>query len=591
MSDTAQYIAKGSDIAKNKRPYLYVFGGLLFAVFLVYGNSIGGELVGDGRELVLGNSHIRQPWDLGKLWTSNYWGDVLFAGNYRPFSVWTYALNYRLNTALGWAAESAWLYRIVNILLHSGVAGAVYLLAGLWGLGEWGKRIAAIAFAVHPLHVEAVVSVVGRAECLAALAGIGFLLLNRRQRRMGAGFILLLAMWSKESAIAFTAVALWDDWCWTKRSKREVLKAFGVYGVFIVGWLALRYYALAGHDVAVQFLDNPLVEADWATRIRTAIAIQGKYAQLMIWPFGYSSDYSHAQLAAVERWSDPRFLLPILLFIGTAWGGWRLRCKTVAVAWGSYWLLAAPTANVFVLIGTIMGERLAYAPSIMAAILWGWCIERVALRWPRSGVGCAILLSTLWCVLCAQRSATWQNREVYHRSQLRDAPASARAHLGMGSYYLQVGKVDSALYYTGIAAQIYPSYPEAQYNLGVGFAALEQWSQAAQSFARAVELNSSLYQPWYNLGLARQKMGDFSGAVQAYEKALLLRADDAETWYNLGVAQWQLGDGEQAIRSLRYACQLRPEWRGGWQSLAMVAKALNELEIEGYARGKMHSLR
>jgi hypothetical protein len=74
MSDTAQYIAKGSDIAKNKRPYLYVFGGLLFAVFLVYGNSIGGELVGDGRELVLGNSHIRQPWDLGKLWTSNYWG-------------------------------------------------------------------------------------------------------------------------------------------------------------------------------------------------------------------------------------------------------------------------------------------------------------------------------------------------------------------------------------------------------------------------------------------------------------------------------------------------------------------------------------
>lgn len=57
---------------------------------------------------------------------------MLYAGNYRPLSVWTYALNYRLNTVLRLAPENIWSYRIVNILFHAGVAGAVYILAGEW---------------------------------------------------------------------------------------------------------------------------------------------------------------------------------------------------------------------------------------------------------------------------------------------------------------------------------------------------------------------------------------------------------------------------------------------------------------------------
>ena len=49
-------------------------------------------------------------------------------------------------------------------------------------MGEKSRWIAAIAFAWHPLHVEAVTSVVGRAECIVALAGISFLCLHRLQR-------------------------------------------------------------------------------------------------------------------------------------------------------------------------------------------------------------------------------------------------------------------------------------------------------------------------------------------------------------------------------------------------------------------------
>jgi len=590
MSDTAQCASCTNGINRGKLNSLFTVSAITLAVLISYIFGVDGELVGDSRELIIGNSTIHEPWDIWKIWTNNYWGDVLFAGNYRPLAVWTYALNYRFNTAMGLAADSTWTYRLVNILFHVGVVWAVYKLAGLWGLGEKGKWWAAIAFAWHPLHVEAVTSVVGRAECIAALAGIGFVYSHRLQQTGWAGLLLLLSMWGKESGVAFVAVGVWADWCWGTFRIQRMLKAYGFYAIIIIAWVGWRYYALAGQGVVVEVLDNPLADADIGTRIRTAIAIQGQYVKLMVWPFGFSSDYSFAQLALVKDWSDPRWYIPALLTTGGTWGVWQLRSRFVATAWGAYWLLALPTANLLILIGTIMGERLVYAPSIMAAILWGWCAE-VALRsWPRVGSGLLATTLVIWCALCVQRTETWQNRDIYHRAQLQDAPASARAHLGMGVLYLEVGQVDSALNYLSSAVSIYPNYAEAQYNWGVGLSYTGNWPAARKKFERAVSLNASLYQAWYNLGLARHKTGDLVGAVLAYERALGLRGEDAETWYNMGEAQWQLGRPEEAVESLMVACELKPEWRGGWERLAELAQRQKNKKSEMYAREKLRVL-
>lgn len=67
-------------------------------------------------------------------------------------------------------------YHLLNLLLHAGVTWLLYLLLqAILGSSAQQKTtafVAAMLFAVHPTHTEAVASVVGRAELLAA----GFLL-------------------------------------------------------------------------------------------------------------------------------------------------------------------------------------------------------------------------------------------------------------------------------------------------------------------------------------------------------------------------------------------------------------------------------
>lgn len=68
------------------------------------------------------------------------------------------------------AAFSASTFHTVNVLLHAAVTAAYVGVLQRVGVGAWVCLGAGLLFATHPVHVEAVAGVVGRAELLAALA-------------------------------------------------------------------------------------------------------------------------------------------------------------------------------------------------------------------------------------------------------------------------------------------------------------------------------------------------------------------------------------------------------------------------------------
>ena len=104
------------------------------------------------------------------------WGRPLWAAeshkSWRPLLV----LSFRWSFASG-GMDAAW-FRLVGVLAH-GVAATplVYALARQLRLGRSGAFAAALLFAVHPVHVEAVASAVNRAEPLAAACCLAFDLL------------------------------------------------------------------------------------------------------------------------------------------------------------------------------------------------------------------------------------------------------------------------------------------------------------------------------------------------------------------------------------------------------------------------------
>src|SRR2546427_2551780 len=173
----------------------------LLLVAVCYANSIPNAFILDDILIVAANEHIRHIDPLHFLFQS-YWGDLNHAGIYRPLTIFTFSLEYPLWKV--WAPG----FRITNLLLHALNGWLVFLLAR----GLLGSPVAALASAVvyviHPMQTEAVVSIVGRSELLAAALFFAAWLAFRKGRTWWAALAYVLAALAKESAITFPAIAM-----------------------------------------------------------------------------------------------------------------------------------------------------------------------------------------------------------------------------------------------------------------------------------------------------------------------------------------------------------------------------------------------
>ena len=138
----------------------------------LYAVTLGGTYIYDDVQVIGRDTRVHSVARWKDLWTKDYFNGSI-DNLYRPLVLQTYAIQWWL---LG---GRPWPYHLVNVLLHAGVAAAVAefvrRLAGA-GVGAVGTDYAAKAacvagllFAAHPVHVEAVAGIVGRAEEMCTL--------------------------------------------------------------------------------------------------------------------------------------------------------------------------------------------------------------------------------------------------------------------------------------------------------------------------------------------------------------------------------------------------------------------------------------
>jgi len=135
--------------------------GLFLAVAgLVYANALRNDFTMDDGIYILGNPQVTHS-SMRGLFAPHGVSNV-----FRPVTFASFALNWRLGGARPFG------FHLFNLILHVGASLLLcLLLEALLGASPAGKAVAfaaALVFAVHPLHTEAVSSVVGRAELLAA---------------------------------------------------------------------------------------------------------------------------------------------------------------------------------------------------------------------------------------------------------------------------------------------------------------------------------------------------------------------------------------------------------------------------------------
>ena len=496
----------------------------------------------------------------------------LFAANkianvFRPVTFATLALNWKIGGARPFG------YHLFNLLLHGAATLLFYLLLEAIFLessqGAPSPRdklvafAAALIFAAHPIHTEAVSSIVGRAEILAAGFIFAAWLLHLKDRPIAALICFALALLSKESAVVFLPLILAGDYA---RGKWKPRVPYALMTAMTLLYLAVLWKVQGGHlgRASISLLDNPLANLPAGWRILNALRVGWKYVALHFYPAKLSCDYSFNAIPVYRDW---RHTLPALFAALVVVAGWIAaigKRKSALIVAGAIYLIGfAATANVLLPTGTIMGERLAYLPSagfcLLIAVGWSWLRDRQRL----------VALAALTAVVSAfamrtmTRNQDWRDNLSLFETSVRAAPGSAKMHSGLGAQYLAKGRIDLAGPQLEAALAIDANYPDAMESYGLLQSMIGNYQAAGGLMERALSM-SNRENPNYdfmavNFAGVLMQTGHMDGALDLLNREIAESPRYARAWANRAVIHYEQGESAPARTDAETALRLDPD--------------------------------
>ncbi|MFZ5787552.1 MAG: tetratricopeptide repeat protein [Acidobacteriota bacterium] len=133
-----------------------------------------------------------------------------------------------------------------------------------------------------------------------------------------------------------------------------------------------------------------------------------------------------------------------------------------------------------------------------------------------------------------------------HRMEVAASPASAAAHLNLGTSLLKLGLMAEAEAALRRALELAPELPEAQVNLGGILLSRWDFRGCVELNARAAATRPGFLQAHYNQGLGHLYLGEAEAMVGCFRRVLELEPDHAGGHYHLAVGLLALGDAAGA---------------------------------------------
>jgi hypothetical protein len=331
---------------------------------------------------------------------SDYWGTPLdhpqSHQSFRPVTTWSFWLDLRGRPP----AEAVWQLHATSVALHAVAAAMVAVLARQLLDSKLSSSsrsnasarsasalalFAGLVFAVHPVTVEAVASLSGRAEILAALFGLSAHLLALHDQSFLGLLLATAAVFSKE--VGFTAVVVVVVHAYFVKRNHSGVKTRNRLPA--AAWrclaTAIAVIAMAAgfrlwflhHRLQVSDTDNPL----WSLQpgktrlsrwLSTCFVNAKALGMLLLFPIAQCPDYSGQACPSIDSVLDARNLTSIaacsfavLLVYGCTQQS--IRATGPALLWAA--LPAALASNIFLRVGFCFAERVYYSSLVGVSLL------------------------------------------------------------------------------------------------------------------------------------------------------------------------------------------------------------------------------
>ncbi len=533
-------------LAGNKQKLIALAISLLISLAL-YGNGLRGDFVADDRLVILQNPAVGGGLsDFSLAFTNPYYYGQAQTGLYRPLTVASYNANKFINS-------SPFGFHLANIIINGLNAFIVFLIVSKLA-GRKLAYLSLVLFSFIPIHSEAVSSIVGRAELLSFFFSALALLSVLRGKLHISSLFLFLGLLSKETAAGFflAFIYLWKfyenkSWKSTAGNALYFIPPIVIYGI-------LRIYVLGKYFLGVDHLlaYNPLRYEPFLPTLWTSLKVFWLYLLKTLIPFKLSSDYSFNQIPVIRTPVNYEVLLGLVILVLVIYLLIFKRTGIYGLSLSIFFFTFIPVSNWFVKIGTIMGERLMYAPSLGLVIAGSLYIGRFLSSKDKkvltrlSYAVIAVVLSAYGFVIIS-RNRDWRNEETLARSAYAASPNSVVALSNMAYMEFNKKNYPAAKEWIEKALAVLPDHLSALYLAGHIYKNLGDYQAAQESWLKTIKQNPNYSKAYLSLGILYYELDQPERA-----ESVLSRAFDLERRWNeafpLALVKINLGKYDEALR-------------------------------------------
>jgi len=562
-------LQKTSSIMKI-RPIMVV----LLVAFAVYFNALFGDFVYDDHEQIVNNQWIRDIGNIPTIFTSSVWSfksGISTWNYYRPLMHIVYMLNYHV------FGLNPWGFHLVNILFHCGASVLVFLIIRRF-LTE--RRVttssvylsppflAALLFASHPIHTEAVTWIAGLPEVAFTffylLSFYLYILFRDGSQR---GYLLSLLSFSiatlfKEPALTLPIMLIAYDYQ-MKKFDETLLSSIKRYIPFIVVsgvYLSVRYFAL-GNFVPQESYAN-LSAYQFIINI---FPLFREYLTSLLWPFNLTFWHTfHPISTLVEANGVISLVVTVIFIVVFALAAY----KKNKIFFIGLLLLIVPLLPAFYIKGISgkpFAERYLYLPSVgyvlLLAILLSWVKDKL----PNAAKSIAIvfiIIAGSYTVGTISRNNVWEDDFHLWSDTVEKSPDSIVAHNELAQAYASRGQLDRAIAEVQKLLLLEPASVNGHVSLGKLYEAQGEFDSASAEFQTALRLKPDSVDARNaisRIGKAYISEGQLDKAMTGFQSVMRLRPDDATTHIELGKVYASQGRFDKAIAELQAALRLKPD--------------------------------
>lgn len=440
------------------------------AAAVLYVPAAGYGFVQDDRAIIVSNPAAHSIGAALHAFDDPYWPRETQAGLYRPVTILSYAIDWTIS-----GGRPGWTH-IINALWHGLATLLLVAVLERW-LSPRAAAAAGLVFAWHPVHVEAVASLVGRAELLVAVGILGAVLAARRGWWVAAVACAAVAMLSKEHGVIAGVVILLDRWLQPQPQaesggKRGEVFFWVALGAVTLGYLIAWYFmgrAGASDTAAVFYGRGPI------RRLAIALPTVLYATVLLFWPASLSSDYSPNVIPAYSGFSLAAVLgLCIVIAVPVVMVRYRRSAPAVSFAVGLAALSYLPTSNLLFPSGVVLAERNLYLavalPAAMIGVAW---MRLEAMQGARHAIATIGALALVLGARSFVRLPAWRDNRAQLLTLLEEHPESYRGQASAAAVLAGSGDTAGARRHYHLADSLSPGDPyldaaHAIFLLGLG---------------------------------------------------------------------------------------------------------------------------